>query len=162
MGSTEHNFKTSGLYYLLKFLSALIATVLILIKWTYLKQQKWPHSQPTKKTKQNKKTWVKAQHTFHSERLNVLVFKLYSKWLCLLLSMTVSDCYFHISHYFYTQHVSSCHLNFAFIFSGTKHPASTFPHWITKKKKNELLEDYLTSIYFFQLESPLFFLLCHI
>lgn len=41
---------------------------------------------------------------------------------------------------------------FCFIFSLTKHAASTFPHSI-KKKKNGLFENYLTSI-FFQLESP--------
>lgn len=74
----------------------------------------------TKKPKQNQKQASKSTTNLPQWKVEWFLFKLHSNRLSLLLSITISGCYFHISHHFYTQHVSSCHFNFAL-----------FSHWLT-------------------------------
>lgn len=156
MGSTEHSLNTSGLGYLLKFLSALVATVLILIRFTYLKQQQKhdPHH-PTHRRKHNKPSTVKGWMGVFSSCISK--GRVYFFFFKVLLSLTVIFIY----HIILTPGMSAHVISILCFFSqGLNMLLAFFPISLKRTTKKELFEGYLTPTYFSNLKVQ-FFLSCH-
>lgn len=107
-------------------------------------------------------TPVKAQQTFHSERLNGCLFKLYFKgpsllfFFKVLLSLTVIFIY----HIILTPGMSAHVISILCFFSQGLNMLLAFFPISLKRTKKELFEGYLTPTYFSNLKVQ-FFLSCH-